>query len=50
MNNTIRNIIMAVVFVICLALVIIGQKNISVTGLVMELSRIVAMSFCEPRS
>ena len=24
---------MAVVFVICLALVIIGQKNISVTGL-----------------
>lgn len=34
---------MAVVFVICLALVIIGQKNISVTGLVMELIGLVGL-------
>lgn len=36
-NNIIRNIIMVIVFIVCLALVIIGQKSISGTGLLMEL-------------
>ena len=29
MNPVIRNVIMLVVFVVCLALVLVGQKNIS---------------------
>ena len=37
MNPVIRNVIMLVVFVVCLALVLVGQKNISATGLAMEL-------------
>ncbi len=32
MNPVIRNVIMLVVFVVCLALVLVGQKNISATG------------------
>lgn len=36
-KNIIRNIIMVIVFIICLALIITGQKNISATGLGMEL-------------
>lgn len=38
MSNVIRNIILAVVFVVCLALIVIGQKNISAAGLIMELA------------
>lgn len=38
MNNTIKNVIMGIVFIICLALIITGQKNISMTGLLMELA------------
>lgn len=37
MSNVVRNIILLIVFVVCIALIVIGQKNISVTGLVMEL-------------
>ena len=37
MNPVIRNVIMLVVFVVCLALVLVGQKNISATGLAREL-------------
>ena len=37
MSNVVKNIILLVIFVVCIALIIIGQKNISVTGLVMEL-------------
>ena len=43
MNSAVRNIIMAVVFVVCLALVIIGQKNISGTGLAMQLVGLVGL-------
>lgn len=43
MNNVIRNIIMAIVFIVCLALVLVGQKNISATGLVMELAGLVGL-------
>lgn len=37
MNGKVKSIVMAVVFIVCLALVIIGQKNISAVGLMMEL-------------
>lgn len=37
MGKVIRNIIVLIVFVVCLALIIIGQRNISATGLAMEL-------------
>ena len=37
MSNVVKNIILLVIFVVCIALIIIGQKNIGVTGLVMEL-------------
>ena len=37
MSKVIKNVVLLAVFIICLALIIIGQKNISVTGLVMEL-------------
>ena len=43
MNSAVRNIIMAVVFVVGLALVIIGQKNISGTGLAMQLVGLVGL-------
>ena len=43
MNNAVRNIIMIIVFVVCLALIIIGQRNISVSGLVMELVGLVGL-------
>lgn len=42
-KNVVRNIIMVIVFVICLALVIIGQKNISATGLMMELVGLIGL-------
>lgn len=38
MNKILKNVIIAVIFVICLALIIIGQKNISAQGLIMELA------------
>ena len=43
MQEKIRVLIMAVVFVVCLALIIIGQKNIGVPGLIMELVGLVGL-------
>ena len=43
MNLVIRFVIMLVVFVVCLALVLVGQKNISATGLAMELVGLVGL-------
>lgn len=34
---------MGIVFVVCLALIIIGQKNISATGLIMELVGLIGL-------
>ena len=42
MQEKIRTLIMAVVFV-CLALIMIGQKNIGVPGLIMELAGLVGL-------
>lgn len=36
--NKFKSLIMIIVFIICLALIIIGQRNISGTGLAMELA------------
>ena len=36
-------IIVAVIFVVCLALIMIGQKNIGVPGLIMELAGLVGL-------
>lgn len=38
MDRPVRKIIMVIVFIVCLALIIIGQRNISFTGLAMELA------------
>ena len=43
MQGKIRTLIMAVVFVVCLALIIIGQKNIGGPGLIMELVGLVGL-------
>ena len=43
MSKIVKNVIIAIVFVVCLALIIIGQKNISVRGLVMELVGLVGL-------
>lgn len=43
MNEKIRNLIMVIVFVVCLVLIIIGQKNIGVPGLIMELVGLVGL-------
>jgi hypothetical protein len=43
MQEKIRTLIMAVVFVVCLALIMIGQKNIGVPGLIMELAGLVGL-------
>ena len=43
MNNTIKGIIAAIVFVVCLGLVIVGQKNISLAGPGMELVGLVGL-------
>ncbi len=43
MSNVVRNLIMIIVFIVCLALIIIGQKNISASGLVMELIGLVGL-------
>lgn len=43
MNTAVKNIIIAIVFIVCLALVIIGQKNIGVQGLVMELVGLIGL-------
>lgn len=37
MSNTVKNIIMLIVFIISIALVIVGQRHIGVPGLVKEL-------------
>lgn len=43
MSSTVRNVIMAVIVVICLALVIVGQKNIGVPGLIMEVVGLIGL-------
>ena len=43
MGKVIKNVILLVVFVVCLGLVIIGQRNISLTGLSMELIGLVGL-------
>ena len=43
MSNVVRNLIMIIVFIVCLALIIIGQKNISASGLAMELIGLVGL-------
>ena len=42
-KGIIRNVIMVIVFIVCLALIIIGQKNISAAGLGMELIGLVGL-------
>lgn len=44
MQGKIRTLIMAIVFVVCLALIMIGQKNIGVPGLIMELVGLVGLA------
>ena len=41
MQEKIRTLIMAVVFVVCLALIMIGQKTVSYTHLTLPTKRIV---------
>lgn len=43
MGKVIKNVILLVVFVVCLGLVIIGQRNISLTGPSMELIGLVGL-------
>lgn len=43
MSKVIKNVVLLVIFIVCLALIIIGQKNISVTGLSMELIGLVGL-------
>ena len=43
MSNVIRNIIMLVVFIVCLVLIVAGQKNIIAMGLAMELIGLVGL-------
>ena len=43
MSNVVRNLIMIIVFIVCLALIIICQKNISASGLAMELIGLVGL-------
>lgn len=43
MKNSVRNIIMCIVFVISLALIIIGQRNVSVSGLMMEIVGLIGL-------
>lgn len=43
MSNIIRNVIMVIVFIVCLALIVTGQKNISAMGLAMELIGLVGL-------
>ena len=43
MQGKIRTLIMAIVFVVCLALIMIGQKNNGVPGLIMELVGLVGL-------
>ena len=42
-KGIIRNVIMVIVFIVCLALIIIVQKNISAAGLGMELIGLVGL-------
>lgn len=43
MDNKVKSIIMIIVFVVSLALIIIGQRNISAQGLIMELVGLVGL-------
>ena len=37
MSNVIKNIILLIIFIVCIALIVVGQKNIGATELAMEL-------------
>lgn len=43
MSNTVKNFIMAIVAIICLALIVIGQKTISMVGLGQEIVGLVGL-------
>lgn len=43
MSSTMKNIIMGIVAIVCLALIVIGQKNISSSGLMMELVGLIGL-------
>lgn len=43
MNRTVINLIMILVFVVCLGLIIYGQKNIGITGLLLELIGLIGL-------
>lgn len=43
MNRTVINIIMALVFIVCLGLIIFGQKHIGVSGLLLELVGLIGL-------
>ena len=43
MSRVLQNLVMAAVILVCLALIIIGQKHISVSGLTMELVGLVGL-------
>ena len=43
MSTVIRKVILLVIFLVCLGLIIVGQKNISLTGLGMELAGLVGL-------
>ena len=42
-SSTVRNIIMCVAFVIFLAMIIVGQRHISVSGLAMEVIGLIGL-------
>lgn len=37
MSSTVKNIIMGIIAIVCLALIVVGQKHIGASGLIMEL-------------
>ncbi len=41
--SKVKSIVMIIVFVVCLALVIIGQRNIGLQGLAMEMAGLVGL-------
>lgn len=43
MSNTVKNVIMLIVFIVSIALVIVGQRHIGVPGLVKELVGLVGL-------
>lgn len=43
MNNVLKNVIMILVFIVCLALIITGQRTVSAEGLIKELIGLVGL-------